>query len=210
MISINGLSGVESKLIGVNEALSIIKREHRNLGAVLSCLKGITRDLEHGAKNPDFRIFHGLLTYLSTFLHEFHHPKEDAHLFPALRRRCPHAAGILDELEEQHHHGESLLDDLRKALSIYEFQGAIGFGVFRDAVNTYVTFEQDHAWREEREVFPLAREYLSDEDWKRVHTAFSANEDPLFGETRKKEFETLHSAIVNLTPAPYGLGPSWD
>lgn len=194
----------------MSTALSIIRREHRNLGALLSCLKALTMDLESGEKQPDFRTFHGILTYIDSFLDRFHHPKEDTYLFPALRRRYPEAEAILAELEEQHRRGFALLNDLWRALSEYEFVGAPAFERFRKAVLAYVKFEREHARKEEHEVFPLAREHLQQEDWQAVDEAFSANEDPLFGERRKKEFDALHKTIVNLAPAPYGVGPTWD
>ncbi|MFQ5761365.1 MAG: hemerythrin domain-containing protein, partial [Acidiferrobacterales bacterium] len=89
-----------------------------------------------------------------------HHPKEDNYLFPALRRRHPGAEPILSELEEQHRHGAVLLDELRKALSAYEFQGAAAYPSFHKSVLAYTKFEYEHARKEERDVFPLALEYL--------------------------------------------------
>lgn len=193
----------------MNEALLIIKREHRNLGALLFCLKALTETLESGKKRADFRVFHGIISYIDSFLDRFHHPKEDAYLFPALRRRHPEAEPILNELEEQHEKGAALLNELRKALSEYEFQGAPAYPAFHKSVLAYTKFEYEHARKEEQEVFPLALEHLQQDDWQTVEKAFSENEDPLFGEHRKKEFEKLHQIIVNLTPPPHGVGPAW-
>ncbi len=194
----------------MNQALLIIKREHRNLGALLFCLKALTEALEGGEKQPDFRVFHGIITYIDSFLDRFHHPKEDAYLFPALRRRHPAAEPILSELEEQHRHGAVLLNELRKALSEYEFYGAAAYEAFHKSVLAYTKFEYEHARKEERDVFPLALEHLQKEDWQAVEKVFAENDDPLFGENRQKEFAKLHQTIVNLTPAPHGVGPAWE
>lgn len=194
----------------MNEALLIIKREHRNLGALLFCLKALTEALETGNKKPDFRVFHGIIAYIDSFLDRFHHPKEDTYLFPALRRRHPEAEPVLSELEEQHRRGAALLNELRKALSAYEFQGAAAYPAFHTSVLAYTKFEYEHARKEEQEVFPLALEYLQEEDWQMVEKVFAENDDPLFGERPKKEFEKLHQTIVNLTPAPHGVGPAWE
>lgn len=190
--------------------LTTIKHEHRNLGAVLICLKALADELDEEGIEPDFRVFHAILTYIDTFLERFHHPKEEAHLFPALLRRHPEAKGVLSELEAQHREGADRLHDLRRALSILEFRGRKELHAFREVVTSYTNFEQRHAFEEEQQVFPLAERYLHEQDWAPIEAAFSSNDDPLFGDNRKKEFEDLHTVIVGLTPAPYGFGHRWD
>lgn len=192
------------------KALSIIQGEHRNLGALLSCLDDLIDEIDVHGKQPDFRVFHAILNYIDSFLDRFHHPKEDAYLFPAVRRRCPEVEQTLQELEEQHRAGVALLGDVRKALAAYEYAGADAFEEFRAAMHAYVRFEREHAYKEEREVLSLAREHLTADDWAEIDGAFSANEDPLFGDKRKKEYDELFKRIANLAPAPYGVGPAWE
>lgn len=194
----------------MSKALSIIQNEHRNLAAVLYCLKSLIRELEKEQKKPDFKAFHGILTYLDSFLHYYHHPKENIYLFPALCRRYNEAHKIVDSLEREHERGDELLNDLRRSLSIYEFSGAPAFADFRDSVNAYVEFERDHAMKEERELLPLARTHLTAEDWEAIDKAFLDNEDPLFGDKPRKEYRQLLRRITNTIPAPYGLGPEWE
>ncbi|MBT9496314.1 MAG: isoaspartyl peptidase/L-asparaginase, partial [Zoogloea sp.] len=50
----------------------------------------------------------------------------------------------------------------------------------------------------------LARKGLSATDWAEIDAAFEANRDPWSGPTG--EYRALYSRIVNLVPAPYGLG----
>ena len=47
---------------------------------------------------------------------------------------------------------------------------------------------------------------ISEEDWQAIDNAFLANDDPLFGSKRRKEFSGLFTKIVSMTPAPFGLG----
>ena len=69
-------------------AISIIKSEHKNLGAVLYSLDKLIEEIDDG-KQPDFSIFHGLFTYIDRFLDRYHHPKENHYLFPKLLARAP-------------------------------------------------------------------------------------------------------------------------
>ena len=190
------------------KALSVIKREHRNLKALLFTLESLVAEIEKHHKSVDLSIFHGIAYYLDSFLDRYHHPKETDYLFPAVRTRCPDAGPILDELGRQHAEGERLLCKLLKALSAYEFLGQPGFSSFRDTVYEYVSFERHHAIKEEKEILPLAEAHLTESDWLRIDTAFADNRDPLFGERPRAEFRELFRVLSDRMPAPYGLGPA--
>ena len=189
-------------------AISIIKSEHRNLGAVLYSLEKLIEELDQG-KQADFAIFHGLLTYIDRFLDRYHHPKENLYLFPKLVERAPETRNIVEALGQQHAEGEALFGDMLKALSAYEFMGETEFPPFRDAVLRYAAFERNHALQEEREILPRAREALKPEDWEEIDTAFEDNQDPLFGEHWSEEFSELLEKLVTRLPAPLGLGEVW-
>ena len=164
------------------KSLSIIKREHRNLKALLYTLESLVTEIEKHGKAVDFVVFHGIVYYLDSFLDRYHHPKETDYLFPAVRLRCPAAGAVLDELGRQHAEGERLLGRMSRTLSAYEFLGEPGFPSFRDTVYEYVSFERHHAITEEKEVLPLAEARLLEPDWLRIDAAFADNRDPLFGE----------------------------
>lgn len=191
------------------KAIQIIEDEHRNLETVLFSLQALVRETARAHTTPDFKVFHGILTYIDSFLDFYHHPKENIYLFPALCARCPKAEKIVQELKDQHRQGANLLNRLYRALSRYEFQGAEAFEAFRDATETYVAFERAHAAQEERELLPLAREHLTERDWTPIDTAFSDHEDPLFGDAPRAEYQMLLHRIVNLAPPPYGAGEEW-
>jgi hemerythrin-like domain-containing protein len=189
-------------------ALSIIKREHKNLGAVLYSLEKLVEEIETG-KQPEFSVFHGLLTYIDRFLDRYHHPKEDLYLFPALLERAPETESTIHELGQQHIQGEILFVDVLKALSAYEFSGADEFAHFRDCVLKYCEFERHHALQEENEILPRAETALKPEDWERIDAAFTENSDPMFGPDWDNDFSRLFDDIVNRLPAPLGLGDIW-
>lgn len=189
-------------------AISIIKSEHKNLGAVLYSLEKLMEEIDQG-KHPDFSIFHGLFTYIDRFLDRYHHPKENHYLFPKLLARAPETEAIVRELGQQHTEGELLFVEMLKALSAYEFSGEAEYPHFRETVFRYTEFERNHAYREEDEVLPRAREALLPEDWEEIDAAFEDNEDPLFGSKEDNDFAELLDKLVNRLPAPLGLGEDW-
>jgi hemerythrin-like domain-containing protein len=75
-------------------------------------------------------------------------------------------------------------------------------------VQTYSDFHWKHMRKEEDELLPLAERHLEPEDWKAIDAAFAANTDPIAG-MRERDFEQLFTRIVNLAPAPVGLGDPW-
>jgi len=189
-------------------AISIIKREHNNLGAVLYSLEKLVEEIDSG-KQPDFAIFHGLLTYLDRFLDRYHHPKENQFLFPRLLARAPETENLIRELGQQHTEGEILFVAMLKALSAYEFSGDAEYPHFRDTVLAYCEFESRHAQKEEDEVLELARQVLEPADWEEIDTAFEENVDPMFGQQWNNEFSDLLNHLINRLPAPLGLGEEW-
>lgn len=189
-------------------AISIIKSEHKNLGAVLYSLEKLVEEIESG-KQPEFAVFHGLLTYIDRFLDRYHHPKENLYLFPAILERHPEAESLIHKLGQQHTQGEILFVAMLKALSAYEFSGAEEFTNFRTCVLEYCEFERNHAFLEEKEVLPLAETALLAEDWEKIDAAFGENADPMFDSGWDNEFSRLFDSIVSRLPAPLGLGDIW-
>lgn len=190
------------------QAISIIKSEHKNLGAVLYSLDKLIEEIDSG-KHPDFGIFHGLLTYIDRFLDRYHHPKENHYLFPKLLARAPETEAIVRELGQQHTEGEILFVEMLKALSAYEFSGEAEYPHFRETVLKYTEFERNHAKMEETEILPRAREALEESDWEEIDAAFEENEDPLFGKKWDNEFSELLNKLINRLPTPLGLGDDW-
>ncbi len=194
----------------MTRALSIIQEEHRSLSAVTRSLRALARDARDRGRAPDYELFTLILDYIEGFSDRFHHPKEDEYLFAALRRRSAAANEALDVLERDHARGDELTRDLRYFLSRCRVGGAAAVEAFAAAVEEYVDFYLRHMRLEEDVVLPLAERTLTEADWQPIDAAFRANEDPLFGARPREEFRKLFQLIVNLAPAPVGVGPGRD
>lgn len=194
----------------MTQALSIIREEHRSLSAVTRSLRTLARDARDRGRAPDYELFTLILDYIEGFSDRLHHPKEDEYLFAALRRRGAAANEALDVLERDHARGDELTRDLRYLLSRCRVGGAGAVEAFAAAVEEYVDFYWRHMRLEEDVVLPLAERTLTEADWQPIDAAFRANEDPLFGARPREEFRKLFQLIVNLAPAPVGVGPARD
>lgn len=188
------------------KSIDIIHGEHRALASVLQGLRFVVGEIGARRLQPDFRLLSSMVDYLTQVPDKVHHPKEDDHLFPALRARSAAAASLIDALEAQHLEGYKMTVSLVQSLVHYQAMGDKVFPDFDATVQNYLAFTWKHLNMEEGELLPLARQELTAEDWAAIDAAFAANFDPYTG--AQGEFEDLFGRIVSMTPAPYGLGPA--
>ena len=183
--------------------LSVIHAEHRSLSAVLWSLDYLARE---AGVEPDFELLSLMIDYIDLFPERLHHPKEDQHLFTALRMRTADAETILQELTAEHARGAHMIDDLRYALTRYRLDGHDGRAAFAAAVHEYAEFHWRHMRKEEEVLLPLAERVLTQGDWRAIDAAFSDTSDPLLGLEARAALRGLFQTILQLAPPPVGLG----
>lgn len=189
----------------MNKAVQTIWLEHMNIASVLACLRYLLGEIDKGAWAADFQLLSDIIDYMEDFPEKMHHPKEEDYILAALRRRKPDSGPLLDKVRDEHVKGTEMLAGLRGKLDLYESDPA-AFPGFLEAARAYIEFERRHMVREERELLPLARRALRADDWRAIEAAFARNEDPLFGDKRRTQFETLFRHILELAPEPMGFG----
>ena len=191
----------------MQKAIGIIYDEHRSIAAVLSGLKSLAQMARAGQK-PDFAVFRAMISYIDAFPERMHHPKEDEYLFARLLQRDPGSRELIGELQSEHVSGAKLVRDLERALLEYEQIWPRGAEKFGATIDAYAQFHWNHMRREERELIPRAEKALRAEDWAAIEEAFAGNNDPI-ADLREKDFAALFQRILNLAPAPIGLGDRW-
>lgn len=192
----------------LNSALAILHDEHRSLAAIVHGLKYLIREVREKGAAPDFKLLWAMIYYIDAFPEKLHHPKENAYLFSKLRQRTHEADDVLNQLERQHLDGARHVRELEHALGYYEAGKPDGFANFAGAVEKFAEETWNHMNMEEKVVIPLAKKYLTGEDWVEIAQAFGENGDPRFGEQPDHEFRDLFTRIVNLAPPPIGVGPA--
>lgn len=188
-------------------AIDIIHDEHRSLAAVLHGLLYLVRDIRLRHTKPDFAVLGAMVYYIDAFPERFHHPKEDDYLFKLVRKRDPNASALLDRLASEHRRGAEMIRALEQSLGRYQQGGNAEFAAFAEAAAAYAAFHWDHMRAEEDRLIPMARTCLTKDDWVEIDAAFAGHTDPLFGAKASAEYDALFRRIVNLAPAPIGLGP---
>ena len=192
----------------MHKSIRILYDEHRSITAVLHGLLALVRDAKDPSVRPEFPIFNAMIHYIDAFPERLHHPKEDRFLFARLAERSPEARPLIEQLRAEHVNGARLIRELEAALLAYEVNGQRDLAAFAAAAEAYAQFHWDHMRKEEKQLLPLAERALSEEDWRAVDDAFAGNEDPI-ADLREKDFQALYQRILNLAPAPVGLGDRW-
>lgn len=188
--------------------IRIIRQEHAALAAMLRSINMLLEQHRRKGTTPDFAALRAMLFYVDEFPEKRHHRKESELLFPKLRARTPISRELMDRLDNDHAWGERRVRKVEHALLAFEMLGESRRAAFEAAMSHYVDFYLDHMAVEEREILPLAEKVLTAEDWRELDEAFGRNRDPLTGYPPEREYEALFTRIVNIVPAPIGLGPA--
>jgi hemerythrin-like domain-containing protein len=191
----------------MHKSLTVIREEHRALAAVLHGLQYVVKQLAGGKGTPDFRLLEAMIAYILAFPVRLHHPKEDAHLFQALRARRPSIVPVLEQLEDEHIRDREYAGAMRDTLQQFE-RSAEQFAAFAAAVDRYAAFQWAHMRKEEEVILPAAEQALSAADWDAIDAAFASNQDPLVGVNTSEEFRELFQRIMSAAPAPVGTSPA--
>lgn len=180
------------------EALAIIKDEHRSLAAVIHALQRVLAQAKAGGAAPDFALLRGMLFYVERFPERLHHPKEEAFLFRLLRERTGAHDQVLADLEHQHHEGSALFSELRNALQAFEAGEQGADQRFEVKVEQFAQAQWRHLGAEEKLILPAATAHLNEADWREIARAFRDNGDPRFGLRCDEDFDELLVRILNL------------
>jgi hemerythrin-like domain-containing protein len=187
-------------------ALSIIRDEHQALAAMLRSLLMLLDKSRKDRQPPPFDVLRAMLFYIDEFPERLHHQHESKLLFPLIRQRVPALAGTIDRLESDHVRGEASVRQLGHELLAWEVLGNSRRAAFEQSARRYVDAYLRHMALEESAILPAARDHLSQDEWRRLDSAFEADRDPLTGEPAPDEYRPLFKRIVMTAPAPIGLG----
>ena len=196
----------ETSMTTPHASVRIIREEHGALSAMLSSILLLLAQHRRRGSLPDFTALRAMLFYVDEFPEQRHQHQESELLFPKLRARTPQARALLDRLDAEHARGEHAIRELEHALLAFEMLGESRRLAFEQAAQRYVDFYLAHMRLEETEILPLAERVLSEADWVELDAAFAANQDPFTGHAPEAPYQALFSRIVNLVPAPLGLG----
>jgi hemerythrin-like domain-containing protein len=150
-------------------ATADLRHDHEVILRALAVLERLGERLAAGQPVPD-GVLAELVSLIRTFADRCHHGKEEAHLFPAMRRKG--AGGALAVFEEEHETG-------RRELRI--LSGDAPAGEHAAAARRYVGLLRDHIERENAVLFPLADSLFRADEHAELARAYARVEGDVVG-----------------------------
>lgn len=170
------------------------REEHEYFARLLQLMQQQV-DVFHAGGEPKYALMQDIVSYLTEYSDQFHHPREDV-AFERLARHCPDLALVVARLQQEHrviaHAGATLLTRIESVL-----EGAIlPREQLEAAAATYLIYYQNHIRTEENAIITRASQHLTAEDWEAVRAAVPISPDPLFGADPQERFRELRRHIA--------------
>lgn len=153
-----------------------LKDEHRVIERLLAILLASAEPLRKG-KPIDRRIVDGGVDFITNFIENCHHKKEEGVLFPAVKSRVKDPTLTVDHLLEEHKDGKKLAKELAKAAKTFYGNGgkrtrANALIKVVENIRAFSELLRHHIAMEDGEFFPMCEEILSEAEKKTVSEKF--------------------------------------
>ena len=171
-----------------------LRKEHANMAKLLTLLDRQFAIFDSGG-SPDYHLVSAVVEYLRDWSDRWHHPKEDL-VLDKLRHRDAAVAEAVGDLEASHKALETLTERFLDVIC----EVLLGGELPRDHVSRlaaeFVNSQRRHMRGEETVFLPAAERALTTEDWADIAMRIGDPQDPLFGQTVEKRFESLRRDIL--------------
>jgi hemerythrin-like domain-containing protein len=174
--------------------LDALREDHANMAKLLDAFEHQLAIFEK-AEGPDYDVIDGVIEYCLTYPDLYHHPMEDL-LIARLSCRDPGRLAELGDLREEHVALSALARRLAAAVRHVRLGGELSRNDFSALAGAFVHLYRWHMDREERFLFPAAREALTAEDWAQIEGEVPDVPDLLFGSKRDRRFAALRNSIL--------------
>ncbi|MEI6413653.1 MAG: hemerythrin domain-containing protein [Pseudomonadota bacterium] len=169
--------------------LEKLRQDHVNLDRVLVIMEGQMQRFRSGqALNLDVMV--EVLAYVEMYADQVHHPSEYL-LYEILIHRLGRSTPALSRIIEEHQSLDGLTRRFRQMLEGI-LQGQV---IPRKEVellgDEFVQTNRQHLLSEEREIFPMSEDALTNEDWRILEEQVPMGHDPLFGRSDPLHFQSL-------------------
>lgn len=175
------------------ETVDRLRAEHRSLAKLLDILESELAAFD-AAGSPDYERMAAIADYFLEYPAACHHPKEDA-VYRVLVERSPEVAGTVGDIEAEHVSIGELVKLFAQAVRNVTQDVVVPRETFDHIVRHFIDEQRKHIDVEEGQLFPLALEVLTADDWTTVDGRVGDQNDPLFGDLPEERFAELRSDI---------------
>jgi hemerythrin-like domain-containing protein len=182
----------------------VMEAEHRLIETVVKALSGVAAAIEKGQR-ADVAMLGMAVEFLRLYADQLHHGKEETLFFPMLvKRGVPPQGCPIGGLNHEHEKGRALVGALAEQVPAYA-QGKPGAEEsLLQTLRAILDLYQNHIWKEDAMVFPMADKALTAADQTELTEKF-AEVDRAVGLGTIIRLETF---ARSLTPSAQAVLPS--
>lgn len=170
----------------MTDPFHILKHEHRIIEQCLRALDGICLRLEWGTPLTGATLSQ-IVDFTGNFIDQFHHNKEEMHLFPVLAGHgIAEDGGPLGAIKHEHQIENALTWELRRAIDGCETGDRDAIKRFIEAAYKYSGHLIAHMQKEEAILFRVASEMLDEEEKLAIMAGFRKAENELGADVYEK------------------------
>jgi DUF438 domain-containing protein len=174
----------------------LLMDDHRTTERVLAALKTALAE-SAGPAGPAPAVIADALDYLGNYADRCHNQKEERHLFPLLERRgIPRHAGPLAVMLGEHDTAKRLVAEFERLGKAFVAGDARVLGDLRRVFGEYAALLQEHYWKENDILYPLALRALAPGDDAAI-VAGIAEQEALLGPGGRERYYALAERIAN-------------
>lgn len=154
------------------KASEVLKNEHRGIERMLKAMGKEADQLEAGEK-VSAEALAQQVDFLRNFADRCHHGKEEAELFPALRKAgVAVEGGPIGVMLHDHEEGRGYIRGMAQALEAYANGDDSARKPLAENIRSYVTLLTQHIWKEDNILFAMADKVLPEAEQERLIAQF--------------------------------------
>jgi hemerythrin-like domain-containing protein len=180
-----------------------MEAEHRLIETVVKALGGVADALEKG-QHADVAMLATAVEFFRVYADKLHHGKEETLFFPLLvKRGVPPQGCPIGGLKHEHEKGRLLVQALADQTPAYAQGGPGAKDALVQTLRGLADLYQNHIWKEDAMVFPMADKVLTTADQEELSKNF-AEVDRSIGLVTVARMEQL---AKSLAAGPAGQAP---
>jgi hemerythrin-like domain-containing protein len=150
-----------------------MEAEHRNIETVVKALGNLAVTIEKGQR-AEASLLGAVVKFFRIYADKLHHGKEEALFFPMLvKRGVPPQGCPIGGLNHEHEKGRALVGSLEEWVTFYEQRKPGAQDGLVQTLRGISDLYQNHIWKEDAMVFPMADKVLTEADQKELSEKFA-------------------------------------
>ena len=154
-------------------ATQVMEAEHRTIETVAKALGDLALAIEKG-QSADVALLKTAVEFFRVYADKLHHGKEEVLFFPMLvKRGVPPQGCPIGGLTQEHVKGRALVGALEEGITFYSQKKPGAQDGLVQTLRKIVNLYQNHIWKEDAMVFPMADKILTEADQKELSEKFA-------------------------------------